>query len=144
MDPDAATKRIIALFGLNSDNCVPIDSKPFGYTGILTLFNRSRLDRFEIITPSDPQNTISRYLARTGASFYMPFGESARLHAIEKRAKSLDAGTTATRPDGRGVHQTPDQLWILPQGLDGLMLGLSRPTIAWRWSGHPERVEPVS
>jgi hypothetical protein len=33
-------------------------------------------------------------------------------------------------------------LFLHPSALGGPMLGLSRPTQAWQWSGHPERVEP--
>jgi hypothetical protein len=35
---------------------------------------------------------------------------------------------------------TADNLFIHPKALGGMMLGVSRATHAWTWSGHPERV----
>jgi hypothetical protein len=37
-----------------------------------------------------------------------------------------------------------DQIWLHPATLGGMMLGLSRPSMAWSWSGSPERVTEVS
>lgn len=34
----------------------------------------------------------------------------------------------------------PDNLFIHPRALGGVMLGVSRTTHAWTWSGHPDRV----
>ncbi len=33
-----------------------------------------------------------------------------------------------------------DTLFVHPKALSGLLLGVSRTSVAWRWSGHPERV----
>ena len=37
-----------------------------------------------------------------------------------------------------------DTLFLHASTLGGIMLGISRPTQAWQWSGHPERVEARS
>ena len=33
-----------------------------------------------------------------------------------------------------------DGLWVHPSALHGLLLGVSRSTLAWHWSGRPELV----
>jgi len=50
---------------------------------------------------------------------------------------------TVDRPVDRAATLSADQLWLHPPALGGTMLGISRPTMAWRWSGHPERVEAL-
>jgi hypothetical protein len=37
---------------------------------------------------------------------------------------------------------TVDSLFIHPPVLGGVMIGVSRTTVAWMWSGHPDRVQP--
>jgi len=44
-------------------------------------------------------------------------------------------------PTGRREGAAADTIFLHPPSLGGTMLGLSRPTLAWQWSGHPERVE---
>ena len=138
--PNAA-RRCAELFALDTGAFVPIESAHYGYSGTLTLFDRDRLARFEMITPNDPDKTMGRYFARLGSSFYMAFAESPELAAIEERAIEQGVGFTAEPPihnrDGAGAHT----VFIHPSALGGMMLGLSRPTQAWSWSGHPERVE---
>ena len=34
----------------------------------------------------------------------------------------------------------PDNLFIPPSALDRVLLGVSRETVAWGWSGAPEKV----
>ena len=137
----SAAQRCAELFALDAGAFVPIDSTHYGYSGTLTLFDRDRLARFEMITPNDPDKTMGRYFARLGTSFYMAFAESPELAAIEERALERGAGFTAEPPlrnrDGAGAHT----VFLHPSALGGMMLGLSRPTQAWQWSGHPERVE---
>ena len=140
-DAAASAKRCAALFALDAGAFVPIESKQYGYAGILTLFDRERLDRFEVITPSDPAKTMGRFFARFGESFYMAFAESHALAAIERRAREHAAGITPV-PPSEGRAGGADTLFLHPSPLGGMMLGLSRPTQAWQWSGHPERVEP--
>jgi hypothetical protein len=71
----------------------------------------------------------------------MGFAEASDLMDIEGRI--APGGVTIDRPDGRGADQSPDQIWIHPPSLGGVMLGVSRPSMAWMWSGHPERVAPL-
>src|SRR5690606_16152201 len=96
------------------------------------------LDRFEVITPTDPAKTLGRFHARAGACFYMAFAESSRMGEVE--ARSAGDAITVERDAGAGPGDPPDQAWLHPPALGGMMLGLSRPTLAWRWSGAPERV----
>jgi len=142
------TARFAALFGLDADVFVPITSERFGYTGTLTLFHRDRLHRFEVITPTDMDLTMGRFLARQGPVLYMAFAETPRLSAIEARIAERHPperpGMTVDRPAGRRADQVADQIWVHPPTLGGMMLGLSRPSMAWSWSGHPERVEAVA
>jgi len=138
-DTASALKDCSELFDLDCDAFVPIESAQYGYDGTLTLFDREQLDRFEVITPRVPTNTMGRFFARQGESLYMAFAESGQLADIEERARERGAGFTAVPPlekrDARGAHT----LFLHPPGLGGMMLGLSRPGFAWTWSGHPER-----
>jgi catechol 2,3-dioxygenase-like lactoylglutathione lyase family enzyme len=143
-DQAGAVREIRDSFGLDDAHFTTITSEHFGYTGVLTLFREGALHRFEVITPLDKHKTMGRYHAREGASFYMAFAESARMVYIEGEAKKTDAGITVDRPEGRFTSRTADQLWLHPASLGGMMLGVSRPSMAWRWSGHPERVVSIA
>ncbi len=142
-DQAAAVRQIRDLFDLDEKHFTTITSETFGYTGVLTLFREGALHRFEVITPIDKEKTMGRFYAREGASYYMSFAESARMAHIEQGAKRDEAGITIDRPAARATTRTADQLWLHPPALGGMMLGVSRPTMAWRWSGHPERVTPL-
>ncbi len=137
----AAVDQLTDVFGLDPASFQTITSEKFGYTGVLTLFEAGRLHRFEVITPTDMAKTMGRFYGREGACFYMCFADSSKMYDIEQRALDRSDGHTSDRPDGRGEDQSPDQLWLHPPALGGMMLGLSRPTMAWTWSGFPERVE---
>jgi len=139
-DQAAAVRQIRDTFGLDDRHFTSITSEAFGYTGVLTLFREGALHRFEVITTIDKQKTMGRYYAREGASFYMAFAESARMAHVERSARHADAGITVDRPAKRSPDFTADQMWLHPPSLGGVMLGISRPSMAWRWSGHPERV----
>jgi len=142
-DAPGVSARFAKLFTLDDANFVPIASDHFDYTGILTLFSRDDLHRFEVICPRSNQSTMGRYLERQGEAFYMCFAESRDMLGIEQRAQAAGAGITVDRPEGRRADQPADQMWLHPPALGGVMLGLSRPTMAWKWSGHPERVRGV-
>lgn len=138
-----ARKRVdqfAALFALDGDVFVPINSDHYGYDGVLTLFDPDRLDRFETITPLVAENTMGRFFNRTGESYYMAFAESASIGLIEEKARAGNYGHTIT-PENKPDQRIADSIFIHPSGLGGMMLGISRPTMAWQWSGHPERVE---
>jgi hypothetical protein len=142
-DQKHAVALIRDAFALDERHFTTITSEHFGYTGVLTLFREGALHRFEVITPIDKTKTMGRFHAREGASFYMAFAESARMARIKREAKKASAGITVDRPASRPETATADQLWLHPPALGGMMLGISRPSMAWRWSGHPERVVPI-
>jgi hypothetical protein len=142
-DQGAAVDRIAHTFALDRSHFTTITSEAFGYTGVLTLFREGALHRFEVITPTDMTKTMGRYYARERASFYMAFAESAAMLDIERMAQVSKIGITIDRPETRAATLSADQLWLHPPALGGAMLGISRPTMAWRWSGHPERVEAL-
>jgi len=129
----AAASRYADLFSLDESRYVPISSDQYGYRGILTLFDHSRLDRLEVITPYDLDKTMGRFFTRFGESLYMCYAESGQTGEILERAQGMEAPHTG---DAGG-------LFLHPVALGGVMLGVSRRTAAWRWSGHPERVEPA-
>jgi hypothetical protein len=142
-DAERVVSRFAELFALDAGNFVPIASEKFAYHGILTLFSPDDLHRFEVICPTTDTTTMGRFLAKEGESYYMCFAESANLLEIERRVNARGGGITVDRPAGRGDDETPDQMWVHPPALGGVMLGLSRPTMAWTWSGHPERVRAI-
>jgi hypothetical protein len=140
-DQEGAVTKIRDAFGLDETVFTTITSEMFGYTGVLTLFRAGQLHRFEVITPIDRDKTMGRYHSREGACFYMGFAEASDLKGVEEQI--APGGVTIDRPEGRRDDQSPDQIWIHPPTLGGVMLGVSRPTMAWMWSGHPERVTPL-
>ena len=121
------------IFGLDAEAFCPIDSEHYGYDGTLTLFHPDTLHRFEIITPADERQTMGRFFAKTGPSLYMMFAETGRLEEITSLARELDLPHTLEKGSA----------FLHPAALGGMMLGLSRRSLGWLWSGHPERVEPA-
>ena len=140
-DARKATAECVELFGLDPSAFVPIDSGHYGYDGTLTLFDPERLDRFEMITPRVPKNTMGRFIAKQGECLYMAFAESGELAAIEERARQSGAGYTAEPSAEKREGAAADTVFLHPPALGGMMLGISGPKVAWRWSGHPERIE---
>lgn len=125
-----------AAFALDASHFVPIRSEEFGYEGTLTLFHPDRLDRIEVITPFDAAKTMGRFFAKRGPSLYMCFAEADDLTPIRARLHEH------APYDWTGVLD--DSLFIHPPALGGMMLGVSRTTFAWVWSGHPERVQAAT
>jgi hypothetical protein len=100
---------------------------------------RHRLDRIEVITPYDLGKTMGRFLTKRGPCLYMCFAEAPDLAAIRARLEEH-----APRDWTGSTHAAvPDTLFIHPKALAGLMMGVSRTTVGWTWSGHPERVQPA-
>jgi len=141
--PTELTTRFAQVFALDAQEFVSIDSPRFGYDGTLTLFRENLLHRFEVIAPLDKDKTMGRFFSKVGACLYMGFAETADIWKIEQTLKESGEGYTVDRPADRSDALPADQLWLHPATLGGMMLGLSRPTMAWRWSGHPERVRPL-
>lgn len=142
-DTGGVTRALNALFGLNDNYYTEIVSEVFGYRGTLTLFDEDKLDRLEVIDPTTEGTTMERYFRKFGQSLYMAFAETRDINLIAERAAAAGAGFTVDRPADRPSHLPSDQLWLHPKALGGMMLGLSRPSMAWSWSGRPERVEAV-
>jgi hypothetical protein len=137
-DPKSWSARFARLFDLDESAFVPIQSDNFGYEGTLTLFRAGVLDRVEIIHPYDRAKTMGRFHERHGECLYMCYSETDRADDIRDRARA-HAPDDWTGPAEGSV----DNLFLHPRALGGVMLGVSRTTHAWTWSGAPERVEPV-
>jgi hypothetical protein len=136
-DWEAATAHYTDLFDLAPERFCPIASPEYGYRGTLTMFEpRDRLDRIEVITPSDAAKTMGRFMAKRGPSLYMCFAEAPDLGLIRDRLQAH----APHHWTGSTHASVPDTLFIHPQALGGVMLGVSRTTVGWTWSGHPERV----
>lgn len=143
-DPDQIAAKFAALFGLERGHFKPISSEKFGYSGTLTLFSGDDLHRFEVICPNSSATTMGRFFEKNADAYYMAFAESDHMVAIEHSATMAGAGITIDRPVGRTAGKPPDQMWLHASALGGVMLGISRPTMAWTWSGHPERVKGIA
>jgi catechol 2,3-dioxygenase-like lactoylglutathione lyase family enzyme len=135
---EAAAERYARIFGLDPARFLPIESARFGYTGTLTLFDPpGRLDRIEISQVTRPDSAMGRWAARRGDSLYMCYAETEDVGAIVRRLTRRGARFT---PRGGDPQAERDGLWIHPSALSGLLLGISRTTVAWEWSGRPELV----
>ncbi|HVN87444.1 MAG TPA: hypothetical protein VMW17_21630 [Candidatus Binatia bacterium] len=131
----AASSQTAARFALDPSHFVPIRSEQFGYEGTLTLFRSGQLDRIEIVTPNDPTKTMARFFAKRGPCLYMCFAEADDLAPIIARLREHAAR------DWTGAPDETNSLFIHPKALGGMMMGVSRTTVAWTWSGHPEWVQ---
>jgi catechol 2,3-dioxygenase-like lactoylglutathione lyase family enzyme len=135
-----AAARFTALFGLDPQRFSPIASDRFGYVGTLTLFDPpGRLDRIEISQVVKPDSAMGRWVARRGDSLYMCYGEVDDVRPIIER---LDARGARWTPRGPESAKEQDGLWVHPSALAGLLLGISRTTLGWEWSGRPDLVAP--
>jgi hypothetical protein len=138
----AATAALYAdLFGLAADRFCPIESAEYGYRGILTMFDPTdRLDRIECVTPYDLTMTMGRFMRKRGECLYMCFAEAPDLGAIRARLEEHAPHDWT----GSRTAPVPDTLFIHPKALAGMMMGVSRTTVAWTWSGHPERARAAT
>lgn len=133
--------RYVDLFGLDPRPFSPIASQRFGYEGTLTLFDPDRLDRIELSqTFADRPGAMRRFVERRGGdSLYMCYLETHDFDAL--KARLMAAGASLTPRAGR-IEDERDGCWVHPRSLHGLLLGISRETVAWSWSGRPDRVRP--
>jgi hypothetical protein len=138
-DHEETARRVAEAFALDAERFHPIRSDPYGYAGTLTLFREDALDRIEVVTPFDDTKTMGRFFRRHGPRLYMAYGESDDPAAIRERLLE-HAPRDWTGP--RSARQ-PDNLYLHPKALAGVLLGVSRTSFAWTWSGHPERVVPA-
>ena len=135
-DWKAASDRYARIFGLDASKFSPIESKDFGYTGTLTLFDPpERLDRIEIAQITDPNLAMGRFHQRRGDSLYMFFVETDDVGAIENRLTARGSRFAAHRRDEAGLSE----LFIHPSAFLGVLIGVSRTDHAWTWSGDPNR-----
>jgi hypothetical protein len=132
-------RRAAGFFALDARRFHPIRSDPYGYAGTLALFREDALDRIEVVTPFDDTKTMGRFFRRQGPRLYMAYVESDDPAAIRERLLE-HAPRDWTGP--RDAKQ-PDNLYLHPKALGGVLLGVSRTTFGWIWSGHPERVVPA-
>ena len=135
-DWKAASDRYARIFGLDASKFSPIESKDFGYTGTLTLFDPpERLDRIEIAQITAPNLAMGRFHKRRGDSLYMFFVETDDVGAIENRLTAHGSRFAAHRRDEAGLSE----LFIHPSACLGVLIGVSRTEHAWTWSGNPDR-----
>jgi len=132
----AAADRYVKLFALDASKFVPIESKDFGYTGTLTMYDSpARLDRIEIAEITKPDLAMGRFHARRGDSLYMFFVETEDVTAIAKRIEAAGSKANVWRHDEAGAAE----MFIHPNQFLGVLVGVSRTEVAWTWSGDPER-----
>jgi catechol 2,3-dioxygenase-like lactoylglutathione lyase family enzyme len=132
----AAAEKYAALFALDPAKFVPIESKDFGYTGVLTMYDSpARLDRIEIAEIIKPELAMGRYHRKRGDSLYMFFVETDDVSAIAQRIEAAGSRANVWRHDEAGAAE----MFIHPNQFLGVLVGVSRSEVAWTWSGDPER-----
>jgi catechol 2,3-dioxygenase-like lactoylglutathione lyase family enzyme len=137
-DWKAASERYARIFGLDATKFSPIESKQFGYTGTLTLFDPpARLDRVEISQVTDANLAMGRFHQRRGDSLYMFFVETDDVGALEQRLQARGSRFAAHTRDEAGLAE----LFIHPSAFLGVLIGVSRTEHAWTWSGDPARAK---
>lgn len=135
-DWSAASDHFAATFALDASKFCPVESKPFGYKGTLTLFDPPRrLDRIEIAQPTNYDLAMGRYHRRRGDSLYMFFVETDDVTAVARRLEERNSRFAPMPHDEAGLVE----LFIHPIAFFGVLVGVSRTERAWMWSGDPER-----
>lgn len=127
------------VLGLDRKKEVGITFDRFGYQGVLMKFQEERLDRIELSEAHDTAFPMGRFTAKHGDALYMCYLETDDLADIIARLDKHGCGYTrrTTTPVER------DGLWIHPPALNGVLMGVSRSSLAWGWTGKPERVQPL-
>ncbi|EEW56602.1 glyoxalase family protein [Ruegeria sp. TrichCH4B] len=126
-------------FGLDAERRVGITFPRFGYEGSLLMFGDESLDRIELSEAHDPAFPMGRFSSKHGDGLYMCYVETNDLAEVISRLE---------RHSVRYVRRTDtpverDGLWLHPSALNGVLMGVSRKTLAWQWSGKPDLVEPL-
>lgn len=135
-----AARQLASVFEMSPKTFAPIRSDVYGYEGTLAFFDPDRLDRIEVITPFDRNKTMGRFFARQGPSLYMFYAEARDTAALRTRLLEL----APTGWTGNRTGAAPDNLFVHPKALCGALLGVSRESMAWTWSGRPELVRPAA
>lgn len=125
--------------GLDPENFVGITFPRFGYDGVLMKFSDDRLDRIELSEAHDTAYPMGRFVQKRGDALYMCYIETNDLADILARLEAR--GQKWTRRTTTPIEQ--DGLWIHPHALNGVLMGVSRRTLAWGWSGKPELVQAL-
>lgn len=125
--------------GLDEKNFVGITFARFGYEGTLMKFSDDRLDRIELSEAHDAAYPMGRFVKKRGDALYMCYIETNDLAEIISRLEAH--GHPWTRRTTTPVEE--DGLWIHPKVLNGVLMGVSRRTLAWGWSGKPGWVQPL-
>jgi hypothetical protein len=133
-------RKLAQVFRLDPKCFAAIASEPYGYEGTLAFFAKDALDRVEFVTPHDRGKTMGRFFARQGPCLYMCYAEARDTGALRERLLEHAPRHWTGPRDGAA----PDNLFMHPQALHGVLLGVSRESVAWTWSGHPERVRPAA
>ena len=121
------------VFGLDQSRFHHIPSKHWGYDGTLTLFDPpNRLDRIELTQTTDDGKAMGRFYRKRGQSIYMCYAETPDVGAIRERLEARDARYTPQPEEPEGG------LFVHPTALCGMLMGISRTNLAWRWSGRPD------
>ena len=130
------------IFGLDPKRFSPLQSHKYGYKGTLTLFNPpERLDRIELSETHDTSFAMGRFVAKRGDSLYMCFVDANNVTDIAER---LERAKVKWTPRTRDEKPERHGLFVHPTALNGLLLGVSRRSLAWEWSGRPELVEKIA
>ena len=125
--------------GLQRERSVGITFERFGYTGSLMMFGPDRLDRIELSEAHDPAFPMGRFSAKRGDALYMCYVQTDDLAEVIARLEKH--GQRYTRRTQTPVER--DGLWIHPSAVNGVLMGVSRHSLAWQWSGRPDRVQPL-
>jgi len=132
----AASDRYTKLFTLDNSRFSPIESRDFGYTGCLTMFDApTRLDRIEIAEITRGDAAMGRFHQKRGDSLYMFFVETDDVEAIARRIEARGSKANIWRRDEAGAAE----MFIHPSQFLGTLVGVSRTDQAWSWSGDPDR-----
>ncbi len=127
------------LFGLDRTRFHDLGSELYGYTGILTLFDPpDRLDRIELTQITDASKPMGRFKTRRGGPcLYMCYLEAADPKAIIDACEQRGARWAPHRLNDDAAQ--PEGLYVHPSATHGVLIGVSRPDLAWLWSGDPAR-----
>ena len=110
------------IFGLDGARFSPIESKQYGYEGMLTLFDPpDKLDRIEVVYPHDTEKAMGKFFVKRGEGPYMFFAE------MRRHASAARASAAAAHGSRRTTSRTqPNSLFVHPSSTHGVLIGVSR------------------